>query len=117
MSSNHQHDPAAVDAPGGTQTLERCDLPIEGMTCAACAAAVERRLARQPGVSSASVNFATKVATVQYKPGATSPAALALAVDEIGYHAIVPAPADAASSDAAAVYPGDAPGSGSEEHA
>lgn len=70
--------------------LERCDLPIEGMTCASCAMRIEKRLAKQPGVTSASVNFATKVATVKFDPAATRPEALAKAVDDIGYKAIVP---------------------------
>jgi len=77
---------------------ERADLPIEGMTCASCANRIERRLARQPGVSSANVNFATKLATVKFDPAATGPAALAKAVDDIGYKAIVPAAGRAAAS-------------------
>jgi copper chaperone CopZ len=89
-SHNHHgndpsHDPTAVRGPA------RADLPIEGMTCASCANRVEKRLAKQPGVESASVNFATKVATVTYDATATDPAQLAKAVDEIGYKAIVPA--------------------------
>jgi len=70
--------------------MERCDLPIQGMTCASCASRIEKRLTKQPGVTSANVNFATKVATVKYDPAATEPAKLAQAVDDIGYKAIVP---------------------------
>ena len=70
-------------------------MPIEGMTCASCANTIERRLAKQPGVTSANVNFATKVATVKYEAAATDPARLAKAVDDIGYRAIVPAAARA----------------------
>jgi Cu+-exporting ATPase len=89
-SHNHHgndpsHDTMAVRGPA------RADLSIEGMTCASCANRVEKRLAKQPGVESASVNFATKVATVTYDATATDPAQLAKAVDEIGYKAIVPA--------------------------
>lgn len=69
---------------------ERCDLPIEGMTCAACAARIEKRLAKQPGVSSASVNYATKIATVKFDPGAIDARALAKVVDDLGYSASVP---------------------------
>ncbi|CAG0957709.1 H+-transporting ATPase [Phycisphaerales bacterium] len=91
---------------------ERADLPIEGMTCASCASRVERRLAKQPGVSSANVNFATKVATVKYDPATTGPAALAKAVDDIGYKAIVP---PAAGAKHAAVNP--AHGQAGHDHA
>ncbi|MCC6970032.1 MAG: copper-translocating P-type ATPase [Phycisphaerales bacterium] len=69
---------------------ERCDLPLEGMTCAACAARIEKRLAKQPGVASASVNYATKVATVKFDPGAIDARALAKVVDDLGYSASVP---------------------------
>jgi Cu+-exporting ATPase len=85
-----------MDTKTSTDTASaRTDLPIEGMTCASCANTIERRLAKQPGVTSANVNFATKVATVKYDPAATGPEQLAKAVDDIGYKAIVPAPAPA----------------------
>ncbi|AWM31650.1 heavy metal translocating P-type ATPase [Hymenobacter nivis] len=63
-----------------TETLD-----IEGMTCASCAAAVEKSLSRAPGVQSALVNFATEKATVQYLPGQASPATLKEAVVNAGY--------------------------------
>lgn len=85
-----------MDTKTATDTASvRTDMPIEGMTCASCANTIERRLAKQPGVTSANVNFATKVATVKYDPAATGPEQLAKAVDDIGYKAIVPAPAPA----------------------
>lgn len=84
------HDMASVRAPKAAQEPIRADLPIEGMTCASCANRIEKRLAKQPGVSSASVNFATRVATVKYDAAATDPETLAKAVDDIGYRAIVP---------------------------
>ncbi|MBX3360392.1 MAG: copper-translocating P-type ATPase [Phycisphaeraceae bacterium] len=86
--------------------IQRADLPIEGMTCASCANRIEKRLGKQPGVASASVNFATKVATVKYDPAATRPETLAKAVDDIGYKAIVPgAPSTAASAEHGAFNP------------
>jgi P-type Cu+ transporter len=68
-----------------TSPTTRTALPIEGMTCAACATRVERALTRAPGVAEASVNLATERATVAYDPEATSPAALAEAVEASGY--------------------------------
>ncbi|MBL8760457.1 MAG: copper-translocating P-type ATPase [Phycisphaerae bacterium] len=70
--------------------LARCDFEIGGMSCAACAARIEKRLGKQAGVASASVNFATKVATVTFDPAATGAEALARAVDDIGFTAVVP---------------------------
>ena len=49
----------------------RVDLPIEGMTCGACAARIERGLNRIDGVASASVNLAAERATVVYDPAVT----------------------------------------------
>lgn len=94
--STDNHDATSPQAGGAglarTATVPdaRCDLPIDGMTCAACAIRLEKRLAKQPGVSSANVNFATKVATVKYDPAATRPETLARAVDDIGYKATLP---------------------------
>ncbi|MBL8745855.1 MAG: heavy-metal-associated domain-containing protein, partial [Phycisphaerae bacterium] len=95
--------PSAV-APSGA--LARAELSIEGMTCASCAARIERRLKRQPGVASAGVNFVTHVATVNYDPAATGPAALVKAVDDLGYKAAAPSP-DSVSTEAAHRLPHD----------
>ena len=63
-----------------TETLD-----IEGMTCASCAAFVEKSLSRTPGVQRAMVNFATEKATVDYLPTQATPAALKEAVVNAGY--------------------------------
>lgn len=57
---------------------------VEGMTCASCAARVERVLSRQPGVDNASVNFAGGRARVRASSG-TDPGELRTAVQKIGY--------------------------------
>jgi Cu+-exporting ATPase len=93
LSNHDHHNSHASDSTHSTEAppaIERADLPIEGMTCASCANRIEKRLGKQPGVQSASVNFATKVATVKYDPAATGPQKLAKAVDDIGYKAVVP---------------------------
>jgi Cu+-exporting ATPase len=64
---------------------EEVELPIGGMTCAACARTVERQLAGAPGVKKASVNFATKVASVSYNPEQTRIENLIAAVEDVGY--------------------------------
>ncbi len=64
---------------------ERVDLPITGMTCAACANRIEKKLNKQTGVSSASVNFATSKATVNYDTEKTSVADLIQTVKDVGY--------------------------------
>jgi Cu+-exporting ATPase len=64
---------------------ERVDLPITGMTCAACARRIERKLSRAQGVSRAGVNFATSRATVEYDPAATGVRELMETVRDAGY--------------------------------
>jgi Cu+-exporting ATPase len=63
----------------------RIDLPITGMTCAACARRIERRLSKAAGVQSAGVNFATGRATVLYDPQATGVRQLIETVKDVGY--------------------------------
>ncbi len=64
----------------------RAELAIGGMTCASCAARIEKKLNRVDGVD-ASVNYATETAVVTYDPSATSIADLVGVVEGIGYHA------------------------------
>lgn len=62
-------------------------LQIEGMTCAACVARVERALKRVPGVQEAIVNLATESATVRADPNAVPVEQLLEAVEMAGYTA------------------------------
>ena len=74
----------AATAPERAGTT-RVDLPIEGMTCGACAARIERGLNRLDGVASASVNLAAERATVVYDPEVTGPPAFSEKVSALGY--------------------------------
>jgi P-type Cu+ transporter len=67
------------------------ELTIGGMTCASCAARVERRLNRLEGVT-ASVNLATEKAQVAF-PETMAPAELIAQVEAAGYTATLPRPA------------------------
>jgi Cu+-exporting ATPase len=64
---------------------ERVDLPITGMTCAACANRIEKQLNKQAGVAKASVNFATARATISYNPEETGVGNLIQTVKDVGY--------------------------------
>ena len=48
------------------KTEEHIELPVTGMSCAACARTIENRLSATPGVVNASVNFATGAATIDF---------------------------------------------------
>jgi Cu+-exporting ATPase len=62
------------------------DLSVTGMTCANCAATIERALKKKaPGVVNASVNFASEIGKVEYIPGLTTPADLIAAIEAAGY--------------------------------
>jgi Cu+-exporting ATPase len=60
------------------------DLPIEGMTCAACAARIEKQLNKLPGVSAA-VNFASERARVEFDAGAVSAPQLVATIEKAGF--------------------------------
>jgi Cu+-exporting ATPase len=64
---------------------ERVDLPVSGMTCAACARTIERTLASTAGVERARVNLATNTATVEYQPSRVKVADFVAAIEELGY--------------------------------
>ena len=51
---------------------EHVELPITGMTCASCANRIERKLNKLDGVT-ASVNYATEKATVDFDPAVVAP--------------------------------------------
>jgi Cu+-exporting ATPase len=67
-------------------TTARISIPVTGMTCAACATRVQRKLERAPGVRAATVNFGTERATVEYAPDADA-GTLVAAVRAAGYDA------------------------------
>jgi len=64
---------------------ERIDLPVGGMTCAACARSIERTLAATPGVARASVNLATETATIEYDPERARVRDFIGAIEDLGY--------------------------------
>jgi Cu+-exporting ATPase len=69
------------------EDLVRIDLPISGMSCASCAAKIEKGLAKVEGVSKATVNFAAEKATVVFHPDQTDVYHLIDKVKDLGYSA------------------------------
>ncbi|ERI84792.1 copper-exporting ATPase [Bacteroides pyogenes F0041] len=63
--------------------------PVLGMSCASCAARVDKTLNGLPGVYQATVNYATAVAQVEYNPEVCSDATLQSAVQDAGYDLLV----------------------------
>jgi P-type Cu+ transporter len=75
------------ESPPGT--VRGTELAIGGMTCASCAARIEKKLAKLDGVTAA-VNYATETARVTF-PAAVSLEDLVAAVEQAGYSAVPPA--------------------------
>ncbi|HFC6394371.1 heavy metal-associated domain-containing protein [Neisseria bacilliformis] len=67
--------------------METVTLNIGGMTCGGCVKSVTRILEGADGVKSVQVSLDEKKAVVSYDPAATSPTALAEAVEDGGYDA------------------------------
>ena len=85
-----------------TTPLREITLPITGMTCANCAATVERTLKKLPGVADAAVNYATERATVRLAGPDVDVDDLAAAVERVGYGVILPSEGEGTVSDAEA---------------
>lgn len=66
--------------------MSHLDLGVTGMTCTSCSARVERKLNKLEGVS-ASVNFATEAAAIEYDSQSVSPQELISVVESAGYGA------------------------------
>jgi Cu+-exporting ATPase len=86
--AEHADNRTARTALGVVPILRTVDLPVQGMTCASCAARIEKKLNRMDGVQ-ASVNYATGTAHVAY-PADLDPAELVATVERTGYGAELP---------------------------
>ena len=64
-------------------------LAVTGMTCAACAARIEKKLNKIDGVS-ATVNYATSKATVLHENGSTKVDSFIKTIEDLGYGAVAP---------------------------
>jgi len=66
------------------ESIQHLDLPLSGMTCAACAARIEKVLNRLPGVA-ASVNFASEHARIEMSSSETTPQQIVSTVEKAGF--------------------------------
>ncbi|MFJ2074119.1 heavy metal translocating P-type ATPase [Streptomyces anulatus] len=88
--SAHSATTATTAAGSGADTAA-VELAIGGMTCASCAARIEKKLNRMDGVE-ATVNYATEKAKVTYLGAEVSVEDLIATVEATGYTARPPAP-------------------------
>ena len=98
--ANVSYDPKAlkvrdivgsVEKAGYAVATAKVELPVTGMTCVNCAASIERALNRKlPGVVSASANFASERAVIEYVPAVSSPDDIVSTIQKAGYGAVLP---------------------------
>lgn len=72
------------------ENIIKMTFPVAGMSCASCAARVDKTLNRQSGVISARVNYAAGTAQVEFDRTVCTPEALRKAVQDAGYDLLVP---------------------------
>jgi Cu+-exporting ATPase len=85
----------ALRENGATATLDtrqaaKLNIPVTGMTCAACQARVQRVLEKMPGVDEAAVSLMTNTATVRFDPAVVDANALVERIRGTGYGAELP---------------------------
>ena len=76
---------ATRSIPADPHDLDRIDVPIEGMTCAACATRIGKGLSKLDGVSRADVNLAAGRATIVFDPAVTGRREFAERITGLGY--------------------------------
>ena len=70
-------------------SIKKEAFPVLGMSCASCAARVDKTLNNLPGVQEASVNYASAMAQVAYDADACSPEVLKAALQNVGYDMLI----------------------------
>ncbi|MFD5652800.1 heavy metal translocating P-type ATPase [Streptomyces sp. NPDC127039] len=113
MTSTTADTRTSTTAAGPDPGLAEVELLIGGMTCASCAARVEKKLNRMDGVT-ATVNYATEKARVSH-PATTPVADLIATVVKTGYTAEEPAPPPEPADEADAGERGTGGGDGGPE--
>jgi P-type Cu+ transporter len=82
-----KHFQKKIEAMGYGVVTEKAELNITGMTCAACAARIEKGLNKLDGIANATVNLALETAIVEYYPSAVSVQDMMKKIENLGYKA------------------------------
>ncbi|MFN3802569.1 heavy metal translocating P-type ATPase [Belliella pelovolcani] len=69
--------------------MKKKEIPVDGMSCAACAVSIENTLKNSPGVKSATVNYANHTAIVEWEDLETNIGELQKAVQSSGYDLLI----------------------------
>jgi Cu+-exporting ATPase len=83
----------SMNGDAAQRLIERVDLPVEGMTCAACATRIRKGLLKLDGVEDAEVNLATNRATVRFDQQAIGLDGVKAKIEGLGYSVpVLPSP-------------------------
>jgi len=82
-------DEVAVQLDADPAETAKCYLQVTGMTCASCVVAIEKHVARIPGVRQVVVALLASKAEIDYEPEVISPETLAASITELGFPARV----------------------------
>lgn len=83
--TNLQQFKEKVESLGYGIVSDKAEFTVSGMTCAACANRVEKRLNKLDGVNKATVNFALESATVDFNPDEVNVNEMKSAITKLGY--------------------------------
>ncbi|HFJ9427442.1 heavy metal translocating P-type ATPase [Bacillus cereus] len=83
--TNPQQFKEKVESLGYGIVSDKAEFTVSGMTCAACANRVEKRLNKLDGVNKATVNFALESATVDFNPDEVNVNEMKSAITKLGY--------------------------------
>ncbi|ARX67522.1 MULTISPECIES: heavy metal translocating P-type ATPase [Bacillus] len=83
--TNPQQFKEKVESLGYGIVSDKAEFTVSGMTCAACANRVEKRLNKLDGVNKATVNFALEAATVDFNPDEVNVNEMKSAITKLGY--------------------------------
>ncbi|MEC2916552.1 heavy metal translocating P-type ATPase, partial [Bacillus cereus] len=83
--TNPQQFKEKVESLGDGIVSDKAEFTVSGMTCAACANRVEKRLNKLDGVNKATVNFALESATVDFNPDEVNVNEMKSAITKLGY--------------------------------
>ncbi|QWU46284.1 heavy metal translocating P-type ATPase [Bacillus sp. NP247] len=97
--TNPQQFKEKVESLGYGIVSDKAEFTVSGMTCAACANRVEKRLNKLEGVNKATVNFALESATVDFNPDEISVNEMKSAITKLGYKLEVKSDEQDASTD------------------
>ena len=71
-----------------TMDTKKAVIPVKGMTCVNCAAAIQKDISKLAGVKSANVNYANEKAVVEFDPDAVGLDKFISSINELGYQAV-----------------------------